>query len=545
MKSIKTKIFAILLLGGMFSCSDDTLRVYDKTQQLDAVEAVNDPFLLSSIIKKTTIFYEDQAYSTTTLPGATQYIVRNYQGGDNYYSAFKQPSDKMYDAMDILKLVDASIKLSAERLSYTHQGIFQIFRVMLFQYMTDFYGDVYYSQALQGREGILYPKYDTQQSIYTGLLSEIDNAIGLINKGSETISSTYDLMYAGDKTKWLKLANSVKLRLLVHASAKLTTAGTEIAKIKDNVLSSASDNAAIQFIGTAQDNAWKGGTLNWNSSEEFDKRRSSRTLVNKLISLNDPRLPIWFAPCEKPWTTDPAKAGKTVTTTDPNGYSYTSTWEYIDLTNAKIAAQKDNILDKDQLYTGFIAGMPGDWKNGNGHYDTDNGGVVGNFKVSKLSTLFRQNSHKLLQATIMNADEVQFDLAEAVVKGLITGDADVYYRAGITASLSRWGVSSTNIATYLAQSSISLPTDKAGKLAKIAEQKWIAFFMVGAEPYLDLRRTNLPSILTEGYLVNYQFPVRFRYPANELGQNKDAYDAGVATLSPAVDDQYSKMWLLQ
>ena len=38
---------------------------------------------------------------------------------------------------------------------------------------------------------------------------------------------------------------------------------------------------------------------------------------------------------------------------------------------------------------------------------------------------------------------------------------------------------------------------------------------------------------------------RFRYPGNESGQNRDAYDQGVATLSPAVDDEYSKIWLLQ
>ena len=75
----------------------------------------------------------------------------------------------MYDAMNILKLVDGAIGLADKRGSMVHKGIFTIFRVLLFSFMTDFYGDVYYSQALKAQEGILYPKYDKQQDIYTGL----------------------------------------------------------------------------------------------------------------------------------------------------------------------------------------------------------------------------------------------------------------------------------------------------------------------------------------------------------------------------------------
>ena len=145
----------------------------------------------------------------------------------------------------------------------------------------------------------------------------------------------------------------------------------------------------------------------------------------------------------------------------------------------------------------------------------------------------------------MNKDEVEFILAEAAAKGLISGSADTYYRTGIKYSMQRWGVSAEDITAYLAQSSIALPGDAAGKLAKIAEQKWIALFSVATEAYLELRRTKLPDIFKNGLLATYNFPLRFRYPGNELGQNKNAYDKGVATLVPAVDDEYSKIWLLQ
>ena len=547
MKSFLTKISVIFLLLAVVSCSKDSLRQYDLLQQKNAVESLNDPYLLSSILRKTSLFYQDMGWGATKLPGAVQYTERNFQGGDNYYSAFKQLPTDMYSAMDILKFIDASIKLADARGSKTHVGIFTSFRVLLFSFMTDFYGDVYYSEALKGREGILYPVYDKQSVIYAGLMKEIDAAIANINAGTDPISTSYDLMFGGNKTQWAKFANSVKLRLLMHASGKAEYSSKIAAAAAQPLLTEESDlNASIAYVGTTTVNSWVGGPNNWGNSGEFEKRRPCKTLVDIMTANKDPRMNVWFAPVENPWTNDPTLNGKTVSTTDNNGFTYTSTWEYLDKSNPVFAAQVQNILDVDKLYVGFIAGMPGDWKNGNGHWNTSLGGTYGNFKVSKYSKLFQQNSHALLRAQVMNKDEILFDLAEAAVKGWVSaGNADTYYKAAIKANMKRWGVSDAAIATYSAQASVALPADNAGKLAKIAEQKWVSLFSVASEAYLDLRRTQLPNIFKNGLLSTYSFPVRYRYPGNELGQNKDAYDKGVATLVPAVDDEFSKMWLLQ
>lgn len=551
MKSI-FKIFSIAALIGLASCSEDELRTYDSLQAKDAVESVNDPFLLASIIKKTSMFYQKMGYDNRRLPSAVQHMGSNYQSSDNFYAGFKVPITDMYSAMDILKLVDGSIGLADQRNSKTHKGIFTVFRVLLFSYMTDFYGDVYYNEALKAREGILYPKYDKQADIYTGLLKELDDASTWINEGTEPISAEYDLMFAGDKVKWQKFANSLKLRLLMRVSGKVSDAGTKMAALANApVFTEATDNASISFVGTLGGdnlNGWAGGVINWGTVDEFDKRRPSKTLVDKLTELNDPRMKVWFAPVERPWTSDKKLDGVSFTTTDKNGYTYTSTWEYIDRSKKEIAAlaTPDILLDSNKVYVGFVAGMQSDWKNGNAHYNTADGGVVGNFKVSKFSKLFRENKHTLLKAMIMQSDEIQFILAEAAAKGLITGSADTYYRKGITNSMTRWGVAPADITAYLAQSSVALPADKAGQLAKIADQKWIGLFFVSSEGYLDLRRTKLPNIFKNGRLSGYEFPLRYRYPGNELGQNKVAYDLGISTLVPAnKDEEGSKIWLLQ
>src|ERR1700712_268758 len=321
MKSLIKKIGVLVLISCFAgSCGKDSLRSYDAQQQLNAVEDVNDPFLLSSIIKQTSLFYSVKGYDDSRLPGAVQYMERNFQGGDNYYQGFKSPADDLYAAMNILKLIDGSIGLADKRGSLTHKGIFKIFRSLLFSFMTDYYGDIYYSEALKGREGILYPKYDKQADIYTGLLAELEEANTLIKQGTETVSPTYDLMYAGDKEKWQKFANSLKLRLLMRASGKIADAGAQISAIVNDpsghpIFMDNSDNAAISYIGTTKENSWGGGKLNWDYSE-FDRRRPAKTLADKLYSLNDPRLPIWLAPVEKPWTSKPALNGVTILTTD-------------------------------------------------------------------------------------------------------------------------------------------------------------------------------------------------------------------------------------
>ncbi len=266
----------------------------------------------------------------------------------------------MYAAMNILKLVDGAIGLADKRGSMVHKGIFTIFRALLFSFMTDFYGDVYYTQALKGREGILYPKYDKQADIYAGLLAELEQANTWIAQGTETMSSDYDLMFGGNKLQWQKFANSLRLRLLMRVSNKMADAGAKMQAIITNtsetpIFADATDNASIAFIGTTADNSWKGGTFNWTGNEEFDKRRPAKTLVDKLTAYNDPRLPVWIAPVEKPWTSNPAQNGVSFTTTDPNGFKYNSTWEYINRSNPAIAGQAANILDSNKIVCGICS----------------------------------------------------------------------------------------------------------------------------------------------------------------------------------------------
>ncbi|MEI6277375.1 MAG: SusD/RagB family nutrient-binding outer membrane lipoprotein, partial [Prolixibacteraceae bacterium] len=163
------------------------------------------------------------------------------------------------------------------------------------------------------------------------------------------------------------------------------------------------------------------------------------------------------------------------------------------------------------------------------------------------SKLLNENSNPLLKAVVLQADEVQFLLAEAHVKGYITnGNAEDYYKKGVELSLKRWGEPLP--AAYFNNAKAKFPATgtTAQKLAKIGLQKWIGLFMMGAESYTDFRRTRLPAIEKNAYLGTggYVFPLRYRYPETEMANNSINYQAAVAKLDKG-DTEFSKMWLMQ
>lgn len=105
-----------------------------------------------------------------------------------------------------------------------YQGIARIMKAHNFQILVDVYGNVPYKQALKGA-GNPTPAYDLGIDIYKDLFRQIDTGIALI-KGAVTGTTTpnknietNDIMFGGDKGKWARFGNTVKLRLLIHAYA--------------------------------------------------------------------------------------------------------------------------------------------------------------------------------------------------------------------------------------------------------------------------------------------------------------------------------------
>ena len=538
-------ILTILSIFLLASCSKDLLREDEILQKRDALESATPNLLLSSIIQKSAFLNQRMGGADNqTLASAVQYMQGNRGGGDNIYESFAKPKGDLYAITAEIKMVQAAIEDMHNKGLKNHEGIFLIFKSALWSIATDLYGDIYYSEGLRGQEGILFPKFDEQKDIYPALIQNLKDAAALLAVGTDPIDKNYDLFYKADKTKWIKLANSLRLRLLIKASKKLDNVASEIADVAALPLMGAvADNASIQYQSGTSTYSWPMGSLRQGWTDNFLLRRPCKTLIDSLKAMNDERLKVWVAPIQKPWTNVKADNKKKETITQ-KGYTYDVEWEYIDRSIPEIKAVAHLIQDSLTYYGGYPAGSFINVLAANGSYVFPD--TKWNYKISTFSKLLNENANPLLQASIMQSDEVQFLLAEAAVKGYITGSAENYYKKGVELALNRWGEPLPG--TYFNSPTAKFPASGTNeqKLAKIALQKWLGLFLMGVESYADYRRTRLPKIDQNGDLPlgNYPFPLRYRYPETELNNNAQNYQDAVGRLDKG-DTELSKMWLLQ
>ena len=555
----KQILFALIVLFVFTACSKKMLREDEILQRRDVLESAEPNLLLSSVIQKSTFTYHGLGGVNSTILAATmQYFQGNRSAGDNIYQGFEKPKGDLYSITAQIKLVQAAIDIVHAKKLKNYEGIFTIFKALLWSSATDLYGDIYYTDGLHGQDGILFPKFDDQKDIYPALILDLKNATQLLTEGTEEIDKTYDLFYGGDKTKWIKFANSLRLRLLMRVSGKLATAPADIAAVAAlPLMSDVTDNASINYQGGDRTYSWPMGALYMGYSDNFLLNRPCKTLIDSLKALNDERLKVWVAPIERPWSnkidsininsfTDPStkiKYGKR--TIVQKGYTYDILWEYMDRSRAQINNVYKLIQDSMTIHAGYPAGSFIDVLGANGSYVFPD--TKWNYKVSIFSKLLNENSNPLLKACALQVDEVQFLLAEAHVIGYITvGSAEDYYKKGVEMALKRWGEPLPS--NYFTNPKAKFPATgtSAQKLAKIGLQKWLGLFLMGAESYADYRRTRVPFIEKNAYLSigGYQFPLRYRYPETEMANNATNYQTAVGKLDKG-DTEFSKIWLLQ
>jgi hypothetical protein len=154
---------------------------------------------------------------------------------------------------------------------------------------------------------------------------------------------------------------------------------------------------------------------------------------------------------------------------------------------------------------------------------------------------------------LMTYAELEFSLAEATEMGLITNEtAETYYTNGVTANFDYWkaivpagyGIDVSMPAGYLTQAGVVYSGDKSERLAKIALQKWIAYYFNGLEAWFDWRRTGMPEIVPgPSNLNDGKVPVRFIYPLKE--QSLNGVNRAAAVARQGVDNLNTKPWLIQ
>lgn len=396
------------------------------------------------------------------------------------------------------RLYEGSMKTLAEVIRQTgpegvnpeQTNLYHMARVMYtipMSIMTDLYGNVPYTEANRGIEGILFPAYDSQESIYRDMLETLETAAAELGNGPDDVGVS-DLLYGGDTDKWKRLANSMMLRLAMRISnVDPATARTFAERaISGGVMTSNDDSAILQMAaGPSQWDNQNGLSRSLIPDDWGAQHMLGKTIVDMLKNTNDPRLSIFsvIGPFNGPFNTNPADQNGM-----PNGFTNETIKDFVGTTQS---------VDREAVF-------------------------------SRIHPLLLDVDDPFLLITY---PEVEMLLAEAAVKGW-TDDAEGHYNAGVRASMQMWHVFDASFGTddaavdaYLAAN----PFDGTERM--IGEQMYIVTFLNWYETFSNYRRTGYPELVPvdfTGNVSNGQIFRRLQYYTQEVANNPSLQTGGTS-----------------
>lgn len=341
-----------------------------------------------------------------------------------------------------------------------YEGPALILKAYMSAALTDIYGDVPYTEALLGKEGIVTPKYDNQEDIYlatNGILDNLDKAISAIAGYTGNLALEGDILFDGDLAAWTKFAHTLKIKYLLRISNKIEVQN-DLQDLYDggNFITTNEENATFDFSNT-RPNSFRMEQLR---DGDFNLFILSETAEEILKGLNDPRLNVLFQPIGN----------------DVSGTQYKGLLNGPDASTTSISVADYS--------------LPG--------------------------TIFRTHTGDL-DANFMTAWETHFLLAEAIERGFITGDAEAHYQMGVQLAFDYWHTEMP--ADYLTTAA-AYGQNGANKIEQIITQKWIANSINGYESWIEYRRTGFPQLKTiAASLNNDLLPIRMPYPTDETTLN--------------------------
>lgn len=439
------------------------------------------PEMILTGVLKNSIF---DSYNNGVITEYSGYYSNQSSGAIFRSADWENPFSDYYK--NYLINISEVIRLSADKPQLNDlQAMARIWKVWLFHRLTDAYGDIPYSEAVQRLDDVKnQPVYDTQEDIYRDMLKELKEAASQLGAvGDQKSVGGADLLFSGDVERWRRLANSLRLRLSMRVSY------ADAALTQENITSLASaplienngQNARITTKGEGAVNvADRNPFFNQYENASWYPMWASFTTTDNLIRLNDPRLPVF---------TEPATDGVSGYRGRPLGLETSQKPRYVETSTAVLGSR-------------FWAAV----------YDI----------------------------MVMNAAEVYFLKAEAALRGFTAEDPQALYAEGIRLSLEQYSIDPS---AYLASPAATLAGTEEEMLEQIIVQKWLAIYYQSNEAWAEFRRTGYPRIWLgpDANDNGGEIPRRVRYPIDEYAKNETNVKAAVSRL--AEQDQYtSRVW---
>lgn len=465
---LNNRTAAYFLCGSLLlsSCTKDFKKINTDQNSISTIGPAQLPFLFSKAESVATI--NQNNYQVAQNLFADQYVQyfaceATYFGSDRlnivqgWVSAAFNPiyTDVVPQLQTIFSNTDST---SAE------SALASIMWVFAFHKVTDYWGPIPYFGA--GKPGTSVA-YDAQDKIYDDFFKRLAAATTILQgKLTETPFGSYDLIFSGKVDKWIKFANTLRLRLALRISkvdpARAKTEA-EAAVAGGAMTTSPDDDALIKRTTAGGDGNGLSIMSDWN---EF---RMSASMASVLNGYQDPRLPVYFLP----------------TFNDPTKYQ--------------------------GLRNGLTILQLGDPKNNHDNNSHQGQRWSSTNVVAKNGTVLGTATSNSTPQNVMCTAEAYFLRAEGSLLGWnMNGTAKDMYNQGITNSLAQWGITDGPTVTAYINSTntpiapgdflnsppltnipVLFSANAATELEQVATQKWLALFPDGEEAWADYRRSHV------------------------------------------------------
>ncbi|WP_346861571.1 SusD/RagB family nutrient-binding outer membrane lipoprotein [uncultured Draconibacterium sp.] len=485
-------LFALILVLGLSSCSD----LAELNINPNNVPETHPQLLLTDI--------EWNAFQVEGVDPmfASRMIVQTDGENSNQYFTWTRGSFGAYAQLrNITKMMEEAERI--ETPAYIALGKF--FRAYYFFQLTLTFGDIPYSDALQGETNETYtPVFDTQKDVFTGILDELKEADELLSSDNSIIAG--DIVYNGSTEQWRKCINSFRLKVLITLSEKDAALNVKstFERIYNNspIMESNADNGQLLFVDELGSRYTE-----YNSSSYGSARYMDSTFIKRLQDRNDPRL---FVFC-----------GQT-----------------------RVAKESGLAINDFSAYEGGDPIAP---------YNEVNLKAAAGL-VSKVN--LRYTTDPTTEPHVfLGYPELQLILAEASVRGWISSSAKDHYENAVRSSFEFYNNNSAEYAefltaeaaeTYLTETLVDFSgaTSFDEKLELIMMQKYIPSFLQGGwRMYFDYLRTGYPIFRIDG---DNTPPLRWIYPTSEYQYNSDNVTTAITSqFGQGNDKTRVKPWWLQ
>ncbi|SUJ07773.1 Susd and RagB outer membrane lipoprotein [Sphingobacterium spiritivorum] len=455
------------------------------------------------------IYYWSQTFTIST--GNTE---GSYQATGNigarwgvFYDGI---GNRLVDIKEIIKKLPAD-----KQASYTHlNAIVDISLAYYAWYTSDVYNSIPYSEAFRARyttPPLLTPKYDTQEQLYALLETQLKAAKEKLNNTPAATQANlkgYDIYFQGDAAKWIKTANSLRLkiamRMMKRNPEKLRAIAAEVLGDPAGVISN--DSESWKFI------AAKGFTNVGDNPANQRPVSGSKNMVDFMWKTSDPRIRIYYMPSH--FNKERFEAAQA---------------------QGKIPA---NFVWDGQLYRGQYISPDASLDPAKSTYFTAINYTINNQPVNgaRLPSSIRASYFNCepndgnMTYPLINYSDVLFMRAELAQRNIYGSPAEAqdFYYKGIEAALSEHDMAATTakipgyqtltpeeVAKYKASPGIIY--DPTNALEQICIQQYINYFKNINEAWALVKRTGFPSITGklmkyEDFIssgVNLQMPRRF------------------------------------